>query len=643
MRKYVKTEWIPEVTLVSSENLNKIEQQLEDLTNHALESESNGGGAVNWEDIIDAPAIQVAEGENSWVSGDENMVFTGSSVAFGNNNVVGAVGEQFDGFFIDYDNKTFKSYYDTNNYSELIGKKIKTNIGLITITNIDESAFPRTYYVDKMPQELSPHNWYLLDFSEKHDLYATAKGSYNFVYGLGAAVEGHECIARGEHSHAEGQKTETVSSYSHAEGYSTTASGDVSHAEGYYSYASGLASHAEGWDSYAGGTYSHSEGQGSKALGFCSHAEGLYCRAEGYNAHAEGKYTKAIGQYSHTEGEECKAEKDGSHAEGYYTRTIEKYSHAEGYKSYTEGQYSHAEGFNTYTEGLASHAEGEYCFGKGRSSHAEGYATIAEGLYSHAEGGWTTSKGKNSHAEGYSTIAQGDYSHAEGHCTCSFEKYQHVSGKYNIDETITKYSDLSIIGNGYSTRDNKGNSITLKNNAFAINTDGTAYAFNAFTSPNTGYGEMYEWADGNEQAENRIGYFVAFDSDTGMIRKANSSDEYVLGIVKNNLFAIGQSYNAFWQGKFKKDEFSNIEVKSSKEYIPLLSDEFDKEQKYMPRNLRQEWTSVCMFGKTYVRVDETIVAGGFCKPNDEGIATKSDTGYYVIRKVTDDVAEIIFK
>ena len=111
MRKYVKTEWIPEVTLVSSENLNKIEQQLEDLTNHALESESNGGGAVNWEDIIDAPAIQVAEGENSWVSGDDNIVLTGSSVAFGSNNVVGATGEEFSGFSFDFDNKTFKSYY----------------------------------------------------------------------------------------------------------------------------------------------------------------------------------------------------------------------------------------------------------------------------------------------------------------------------------------------------------------------------------------------------------------------------------------------------------------------------------------------------------------------------------------------------
>ena len=37
MQKYNKTEWIVKETLVSATNLNKIENQLEDLTNNAIE------------------------------------------------------------------------------------------------------------------------------------------------------------------------------------------------------------------------------------------------------------------------------------------------------------------------------------------------------------------------------------------------------------------------------------------------------------------------------------------------------------------------------------------------------------------------------------------------------------------------------
>ena len=34
---------------------------------------------------------------------------------------------------------------------------------------------------------------------------------------------------------------------------------------------------------------------------------------------------------------------------------------------------------------------------------------------------------------------------------------------------------------------------------------------------------------------------------------------------------------------------------------------------------------------------------GFCKLADGGIATASDTGYRVVKRVTDDIVEVIFK
>ena len=40
MKQYDKTEWIPEVTLVSAENLNKVEDQLKTLTDKSIELSS---------------------------------------------------------------------------------------------------------------------------------------------------------------------------------------------------------------------------------------------------------------------------------------------------------------------------------------------------------------------------------------------------------------------------------------------------------------------------------------------------------------------------------------------------------------------------------------------------------------------------
>ena len=47
-------------------------------------------------------------------------------------------------------------------------------------------------------------------------------------------------------------------------------------------------------------------------------------------------------------------------------------------------------------------------------------------------------------------------------------------------------------------------------------------------------------------------------------------------------------------------------------------------------------------GKLIVRHDGTLKQGGFCYPSENGIATNSETGYYVM-KVYEDTALIMFK
>ncbi|WP_246309605.1 peptidase G2 autoproteolytic cleavage domain-containing protein [Paenibacillus alginolyticus] len=53
---------------------------------------------------------------------------------------------------------------------------------------------------------------------------------------------------------------------------------------------------------------------------------------------------------------------------------------------------------------------------------------------------------------------------------------------------------------------------------------------------------------------------------------------------------------------------------------------------YIPRAERPEWVAVGMLGKLLVRDDGSCQAGGLCGPNEKGVATASDKGFYVLKR-----------
>ena len=126
------------------------------------------------------------------------------------------------------------------------------------------------------------------------------------------------------------------------------------------------------------------------------------------------------------------------------------------------GNFSCAEGTGVTAGGFASHAEGGNTVASGVYSHAEGVNTTASGTDSHAEGSGTTAKSSNAHAEGWNTVAGGLASHAGGCYTKASSAYQTAIGKYNIEDTTSKY--LLIVGNGSSD--------SARSNAFCVNTTG---------------------------------------------------------------------------------------------------------------------------------------------------------------------------
>ena len=70
----------------------------------------------------------------------------------------------------------------------------------------------------------------------------------------------------------------------------------------------------------------------------------------------------------------------------------------------------------------------------------------------------TYKMGEYALAEGRETMASGKYSHAEGLETTANGFYQHVQGKYNIEDTDSKYAH--IVGNGES-EENRSNAHTI--------------------------------------------------------------------------------------------------------------------------------------------------------------------------------------
>lgn len=395
----------------------------------------------------------------------------------------------------------------------------------------------------------------------------------------------------------------------------------------------------------ASGDYSHAEGTRTQATGRFAHTEGYETIASGISSHAEGMVTKSINDFTHTEGCGTTATAMYAHASGYYTEASGNASHSEGDNTRASGQNSHAEGNNTTASGGCSHTEGNYTQAFGECSHTEGYGTKAN-FYSHAEGWYAIADGSYCHAEGHHTNAKNKYAHAGGYYTIA-NKYQTAIGRGNID-TSAPSSDtdttgsLFVIGNG---DDNN------RSNAFRIATDGSVYGCGEYSSSGADYAEMFEWLDGNERNEDRRGLFVTLDGDK--IKLANA-DDYILGVISVNPSVVGDAQSEQWQGKYLKDVFgcnvtkeTAVVDENGKETDKVsisyeLNPDYNSECEYISREYRKEWATVGLIGKLVVVDDGTCTVNGYCMPKN-GIATKSETGYRVMKRLDDTHISIILK
>jgi hypothetical protein len=201
----------------------------------------------------------------------------------------------------------------------------------------------------------------------------------------------------------------------------------------------------------------------------------------------------------------------------------------------------------------------------------------------------------------------------------------------------------------------------------------------SFNQSGADYGEFFEWEDGNQNDEKRVGYFVGLSN--GKIKISDNLN--TIGIISTTTAFIGDSNQDYWNEMHLKDEWGNVLIEKYYEYnfeingetktvfydeneicyenIPcpentnkIIIDGLDKKNgifvkereqeifnpnynhsiNYIPRDKRKEWDVVGLLGKLRVRTSEQITGNFVDVDTNTGMA-KNGTTYPVLNKFKD--------
>ena len=222
--------------------------------------------------------------------------------------------------------------------------------------------------------------------------------------------------------------------------------------------------------------------------------------------------------------------------------------------------------------------------------------------------------------------------------------YSTAIGRNNIADGQNKYALIAGIGQDTSA------------NGFTLDWSGNGAFAGQVSSTGSDYAEYFEWADGNPEAEDRVGYLVALDGDK--IRLAKPGDE-ILGIVSGTVAVLGDNHEWQWQGKYLTDDYGRViydmvdkyeEYEGEQVYLgafpePRINPEWDETATYIPRAKRKEWDAVGLLGKLYVRDDGTCEPNDYITVGEDGIATISlqKTNMRVMSRQSENIIRVFVK
>lgn len=220
---------------------------------------------------------------------------------------------------------------------------------------------------------------------------------------------------------------------------------------------------------------------------------------------------------------------------------------------------------------------------------------------------------------------------SENHVTAD---YQAVIG-HRAKQNRTSSEGAGIlfnIGNAPSS------GVANQSSAMQVDFSGNVYAGGAYKTIGADYAEYFEWLDGNVDNQDRIGLFVTLDGDK--IKLANK-DDYILGVISANPSIVGNSAELDWHDKYKTDVYGRLIYDES--HNPIVSKNYNDTLEYVPRGARKEYSKVGLLGQLVVQDDGTCEVNGYCTASVNGVATKSDSSYRVIKRIDETHIKIILK
>lgn len=221
---------------------------------------------------------------------------------------------------------------------------------------------------------------------------------------------------------------------------------------------------------------------------------------------------------------------------------------------------------------------------------------------------------------------------AWNHATANNQTVIGVNAKSTYQSS--EYADILFnIGNGQEK-----DGTLIRNSAMQVDFSGNVYAGGAYKTIGADYAEYFEWLDGNVDNQDRIGLFVTLDGDK--IKLANK-DDYILGVISANPSIVGNSAELDWHDKYKTDVYGRLIYDES--HNPIVSKNYNDTLEYVPRGARKEYSKVGLLGQLVVQDDGTCEVNGYCTASVNGVATKSDSGYRVIKRIDETHIKIILK
>ena len=208
-----------------------------------------------------------------------------------------------------------------------------------------------------------------------------------------------------------------------------------------------------------------------------------------------------------------------------------------------------------------------------------------------------------------------------------------VVGAYNNAEYFSTLGvDAPAIQVGAGTEDSKRTVMVVQKNGKSLGLLG--FEQNGFGD----FAEYFEWADGNPEGEDRVGYMVQLNKDK--IELAESLDNCI-GIITGTGAFVADAACLDWHGRYLKDKWGrNIYALTG---VLAENPEYDPTKEYIPREYRKEWSPVGLVGKILVRQDGTLKPNGFVGCVN-GIATNVDKSSWRVLKVIDEeIALVLIK